>query len=814
MTRGRRGGGRRPAAAPRPPAAAPADPAPGRGGTLAVVAALTAAWAFLFLPQVLGRTFVYGDAVFYRAYGDFSQQRWEQLGERTLWNPYVFFGIASYASLADPRPQWLPGPLLSFWDAFTRGPAAWLLGPPLLAHLAGMIAAAFLARRLWRASAGAMLVAGLTWGLAPNIVVPFALGHEAQTVAVGFIPVVLWAAHVVLTTATARRARAAALALAAAVALQILGGHPQFVVYGAFALIVVAWLARREAVSRGRWLVAGGGLALGAAMAAALWVPAWLYLGSTLRGTTLFALGNSRDFSLALRDLLAAGWARAVGFGGAGYWGGQRATDYANTLGVLGCTLAVVAVVAGWNGSRRGTVRGLTLLGVVATGFALGINLPLLGRVLLGLPLLNTFRTPSTWMVLAQLAGALLAAHGFDRVRALAARRAGALRLAGLALIVAALVLAAARPALEQAWSDAAFGGFRVREAARILNTDENEVTFRRMLPEAAARAVADLLLRVAVLGGFALAVTWRRDRLLPAAFAAIAVLGFVDLGSVTLPETRGYTGPRTDLTAPPAPPHAAAAAADPLHRVYALDTRQFFSNDWIAWRARTVSGLHGATPRWWGEVRRNNLLLWDGFVRAVAVRYVGGREFAVQDSARYELVNGVLARRDALPRAYAVGQVAAAAHDSLVVQAMARPDFDPAAVAHTTDAWAAGAYPGSAGAAIAWRADTPDAIELEVRAAADAFVVVADAWFPGWSATLDGAPARMARVNHALRGVAVPAGAHVVAMRYVPPGWGAGRALALGGWALWLALAAALGLEAARSRASRPAPPAAPAPA
>ena len=49
--------------------------------------------------------------------------------------------------------------------------------------------------------------------------------------------------------------------------------------------------------------------------------------------------------------------------------------------------------------------------------------------------------------------------------------------------------------------------------------------------------------------------------------------------------------------------------------------------------------------------------------------------------------------------------------------------------------------------------ADTPTAGVL----------VLSDAWYPGWRVTVDGEPAPLLRADYALRGVALPAGHHVV---------------------------------------------------
>jgi len=47
--------------------------------------------------------------------------------------------------------------------------------------------------------------------------------------------------------------------------------------------------------------------------------------------------------------------------------------------------------------------------------------------------------------------------------------------------------------------------------------------------------------------------------------------------------------------------------------------------------------------------------------------------------------------------------------------------------------------------------------------------LVVADAWFPGWTATVDGSPAAILQASGKVRGVVVDSGVHKVVMRYRP---------------------------------------------
>uniref|UniRef100_A0A832MKR6 YfhO family protein n=1 Tax=Eiseniibacteriota bacterium TaxID=2212470 RepID=A0A832MKR6_UNCEI len=786
----------RAAAAP-PSAAAPgARPLPPLERA-AAAAAIVAAWTAVFWPQVgLGRAFVVGDSIAYRAFSQFSLERWSALGERTFWNPYVFLGFPAVASGADPRPQWLPDALLSAWDALFQG--AWSPElPALLALLGGMFGAAALARAVWRCGAGAMTLAALAWGLAPGSIVPLAFGAEARAATLALLPFALLAAERLLA-AEARAVRARALAFAGVLGLLGLAGDAGHAPHAL--ACVAAWTLVRGWKRAARLAWAAAGAALGAALSAAAWAPAWLYGRWAYRPEGEAALAAARDASLAARDLVALLWPRAVGFGGNGYWGGLAAADHATTLAAVAGAFAVLGLAGAARGAARAPARLLAGFGAAGALLALGPGVPGAGA-LFALPLPPALLAPSRWMILVQLAGALLAAHGLERAVA-RARSGGAGRLAAASAVLLALAaaVAAARPALERAWRSAA-GAARGAPANAPAAADP--------FAGEARRAVSDLAARLA-LGGAALGAAAAAG---PAgAFAsgaAVAALAAVDLGPLARRELERTTGERDALLPPPIPRLAQVAVEDPLHRAYPLDRRAFLNNFWVDWRTRTIGGLHPYPPRPWAQAAGAGLFDRDGVVRAAAVRYVAGEEFRVADSARFEATRDprVMALRGALPRAYAVPRVTALGADTAVARALFAAGFRPEQVAWTTDPAAAGEYPGSPGAVLRWTRDDPDALALRVSAPAPAFVVIADAWFPGWRASLDGAPLAIHRVNHLVRGVRIPAGDHDLALAYRPEGWDAARAVTLTSWAAWCVVMAALAVARRGAAPARPAP-------
>src|SRR5206468_11763797 len=75
----------------------------------------------------------------------------------------------------------------------------------------------------------------------------------------------------------------------------------------------------------------------------------------------------------------------------------------------------------------------------------------------------------------------------------------------------------------------------------------------------------------------------------------------------------------------------------------------------------------------------------------------------------------------------------------------------------------------GGAGGEAVLLEETPESVHLRVRAPADGYAVLADAYAPGWSATVDGHPAALLRADGLFRAVPVPSGEHTVGMVYRP---------------------------------------------
>ncbi|MCU1278851.1 MAG: hypothetical protein JWM53_2397, partial [bacterium] len=157
-------------------------------------------------------------------------------------------------------------------------------------------------------------------------------------------------------------------------------------------------------------------------------------------------------------------------------------------------------------------------------------------------------------------------------------------------------------------------------------------------------------------------------------------------------------------------------------------------------------------------------------------------------------------------PRAY-LATSARVADDGAAAQLLAAADFVPgrSVVLAPGD----GACEAQAEGSCALENDRIERLTLRCHASAASYAVVADAFFPGWYATVDGVAAPIVRANLAMRAVAVPAGDSTVELTYRPAHLAAGAVVSL----LALVVAALLTARAYRRRApaapgSPPSPP------
>jgi len=149
-------------------------------------------------------------------------------------------------------------------------------------------------------------------------------------------------------------------------------------------------------------------------------------------------------------------------------------------------------------------------------------------------------------------------------------------------------------------------------------------------------------------------------------------------------------------------------------------------------------------------------------------------------------------------PRAYVVGAARVVADWHEAIRALAAGhDFHREALVEAPLEIPLGGAPGAA--RITHFA--PESIEVEASSPGAGLLVLAEPWYPGWGARVDGAPAPCLPANGWMRAVPVPAGTSRVELRYRENRLAAGAAVSLAA----AALLAAVALRAGRTSASSP---------
>ncbi|MCJ7739052.1 MAG: YfhO family protein, partial [Anaerolineae bacterium] len=127
----------------------------------------------------------------------------------------------------------------------------------------------------------------------------------------------------------------------------------------------------------------------------------------------------------------------------------------------------------------------------------------------------------------------------------------------------------------------------------------------------------------------------------------------------------------------------------------------------------------------------------------------------------------------NSLGRAWVVPQARYVAADK-VLSVLAESGFDPAREVLLDDVTRVRPVGDAAKYTIVLQ-DAPNRVTISAVLAAPGYLVVADTWYPGWRATVDGRRVDLLRANHTFRAIWLDAGEHAVEMVFRPASvqWG-----------------------------------------
>jgi len=694
-------------------------------------------------------------------------------GRLPLWNPLLGMGaplLANYQSALLYPPNWIL--------AITT--AGWGEGLLVLAHLVFAGAGtALLLRRIGLEPIG-QAVGGIAFASGSYLVAR--AGFFSLNAAASYLPWLVLCADIAARAAlsgAAFRWLGAIAALAGVIGLQALAGHAQSMAYSL--LFAVAWSFWRAATLAGwravarlalMWLAAG---VLGLGLAAAQLVPTAEYLVESNRVAGLqetvaltYSFWPWRTVGLILPGLFGS---PATG----DYWGYGNYWEDALYVGVLPLLMAVSAALrAGRLGPQLGKTRTFLLVAAgIAFLLSLGANTPFFPFLFRNVPFFDVFNAPTRFNLITTFSLALLAGIGSELWA----------RPIGRALYWTRLGTAAAG------------GVFLLGATAAIAPTE---------LRESFGRSFAAAGIWLLLAGALALLWPARVGHRWVGVVAVVVTLDLVVAGSGLNPATSAsiYQG-TTALTAQAGDDHRLYVFPE-TERVLKFERTHRFDSFQTDLDPRHIreSGLPN-TAMLDGLSSANNFdpLLPGRYadwisalvlapeasqterLRLMDVGWVGGEVGPQAPWVSYRRVPGA-------QRARLVPQAIAADSVTEALRVLDAPTFDPNREVVLEGPPEIARLEGGAGAAEVFAGPDPNRLEVKVEADAGGWLVLSDIWYPGWSASVDGAPADAYPADGAFRAVWVPPGSSTVTWLYQPTSFRVGVIVSAGALVILMGVA------------------------
>ncbi len=471
------------------------------------------------------------------------------------------------------------------------------------------------------------------------------------------------------------------------------------------------------------------------------------------------------------------------------YWGQNFFKTHNEYLGAIVVVLAILGLGVA---KRRGLLLGFGMIAGLFLLVAFGAHTPFYRLWYTVMPMMDKVRAAGMAFFLVALCVCVWAGLGIDRVLSgqVSARRLY-IPLGAIGLI-AVLGAVGARQGLAEALA----GPQEHVRAALGANA-----------PEMRAGALRLLLVTV-IGGGVLLAIQRGMLRGAGAATALIAVV-FADNWSVLrkFPEWL--------------PPGAVAFADDDLTltmRQAALPFRAFdpsggaagaqvYAGSWLmARQVPTLFGYHGNESRFFDELFGTKNIWTNQFSASLldlyAVRYIvanqpidavvqgytprlGPVTFPNLTSRRAQA--GFLFERDSAPKWVRVVPAAVKVPEAQIIPTLIDPRFPANSVAlysdtATVDAAPLASIPPPSDVTPTVAAWAPGALTVSLTGVdtRTTYLLVAENWYPGWSAVVDGVVVPTLRANYAMLSVPLPPGAKQVVLTYTTPGYATGKVMSL----------------------------------
>ncbi|ATB42480.1 hypothetical protein CYFUS_007958 [Cystobacter fuscus] len=685
--------------------------------------------------------------------------------------------------------------------------------------------------RQWGLERGCALLSGITYALGGYLV--GISNNLLYLMAAATFPWALWGAERFLREPSARRAAAAALPLG----LILLSGEPQsFALCCALVLVLVPLRAERaslpRAVSRAVLLIVLAALLAAVQIAPVLGIHEDTRpTATTLDLATYFSFHPLRMLEFVLGPIFLNPETDAVAsFAMADelFQTGMH-SFWVNSVHVGAPALLLVGAAL-WVHRRRALAWTVAALALLVLALSMGRHLPLYGWLYRWVPVWNVFRYPEKLLPYFMFACALGAGAG---LRAVLREPVLSRRVGQAAFVLASLCgLFALAEWRGRVFSHGVIGALWKTPRPDIQDILHDNVLLASVVAGVTLGVMGVVLLRVR-------APAFRAWALVSLQLV-ILYLANGDVYQVSIPELlespshvvgtlleaeqdSGVVRPRVYGVAPELQDHEAieGIAAIDIQSINMLDSlwpdtpalwhlesaRPYLPV--VSWRAVSLLGIQQAPL----DLPPSRVLdlFHVKYVTVMAREYQrlnGKPDVILTEIPRF---NELLLRNPlALPRAYLATPVCVPDEDAARAQLFSR-SFTPGqqVVLECPPGTEHVEAPQSAGALgqVRFVRYAPEEVVLEVEATQPAALVLNDAYYSGWSATVDGQPASILPANVAVRGVRLTAGTHQVTFSFRAPGQRLGATITL----VTLGLLGLAMLVQARQRAAGHASPAVP---
>ena len=713
-----------------------------------------------------------------RATGGFAQ-----------WNPFILGGIP-YAAAGGAGDVFYPTFILRMLL-----PVDVAITWSLLLHLflAGLFT--FCLVRALRFTFWPALFAGVSYMMSGQIASLVSPGHDGKMYVSALAPLLLW-----MIVLAARDGRAWAWGMIAlATGLAILTPHNQMVYYLAIlAAAFTIWVALRgseerptNATAARRIAIAGVAAAIGLGIAAIQFFPFYEYLDFAARGTAR-GYEYATSYSMPPEEMVNFYLPQFSGILEQ-YWGRNFFKLHSEYIGVV--PLFVAGLAFGAPGRRR-EVWFWGIVALIATLVALGGHTPFY-RLWYLLPMMKVVRAPAMIFYIAQLALAVFAAIGIERLLRDGVNRGYLIGWGAFGLLVLVLAGGGALTSISQSLASPDRYPLVEQNTSALIGGAVRSFLF---LAATIALVWAGLTRRIsgtavaAILAALAAADLWSIERRyfrfsppareLYATDPAIEYLKRLEVPGRVMAFSVSPTG------VPNAPDPVLSGDALVLHRVRAVTGHQ--ANEFQRWVELAGAKSPAIGPNLFKrEFRRlANVRFWltDGDLPPELPQLPGMRLTRRVGPVRNASGNEVwLFELDEPNPAAWVAPLVVEAPPAAIAATVMSPSFDVhRAALFDSSAAVEGAAIASAPAPLSITAHvtypSPRDIHVELSAPAPegSALVVSENWYPGWNARVDGRPATVARADYTLMGIPLAVGARRVELSFSDPVYARGKLVTL----------------------------------